>query len=414
MNLEKLHTNYSKLLQHMEEDRYSAAYIKEVEWELKWLFRNRDKHQFSSYVDICNTRLSTGRKPVYSEGRKYHLRSMYTLLQRFEENGEFPDRRKKEPLIQKRSYFQLIPAFKEIIDLCEECAKGAGLKESTIKKRLSKGSCFLLYMQQKGHGSLDTLTEDDVLSFFTDDNGEVSLSYTYKAEIAAILGADLGSHTNSARRILTFLPTVRKRRKNIKYLTPEEAESIRATLYDSKSCLAMRDRAIGMLLYFTGLRGCDIAKLQFGDVDWERDEIRLTQSKTGTPISLPLTPTVGNALYDYMVNERPQSEDRHIFLVSILPYDPISADTMWSISAKIYEAAGVRQSEGSRRGSHLFRYHFASYLAECGISQPVISETLGHEFSGSLDYYLAADMVHLRECALSIEAFPVGDEVICV
>lgn len=147
-----------------------------------------------------------------------------------------------------------------------------------------------------------------------------------------------------------------------------------------------------MLLYFTGLRGCDIAKLQFESIDWEKDEINLTQSKTGTPISIPLTPTVGNALYDYMVSERPVSEDHHIFLGSVLPHDPISADTMWVISAKIYEVAGVRQSEGSPRGSHLFRYHFASSLAEHGISQPVISETLGHEFSGSLDYYLAADI----------------------
>jgi len=414
MDLEKLCANDYELLQHMRNNQYSDAYVKQVEWEIKWVRRNKDKYEFESYLDICNTRLSAGRKSIYSEGRKYHLRSMYTLLQRFEENGEFPDRRMKEPLIQKRAYFQLTPAFKEIIDLCGEHGGKVGLKESTIEKRLSKGSCFLLYMQQKGHGSLDTLTEGDVLSFFTDANGEVSFSYTYKAEIAAILRSDLGAYTNSARRILTFLPTIQKRRKNIKYLTSEEAASIRTTLYDNESHLSMRDRAIGMLLYFTGLRGCDIAKLQFEDIDWERDEIRLTQSKTGTPISLPLTPTVGNALYDYMVNERPQSEYQHIFLVSVLPYNPISADTMWSISARIYEASGVRQSEGSRRGSHLFRYHFASCLAECGISQPVISETLGHEFSGSLDYYLAADMVHLRKCALSIEDFPVGDEVLCV
>lgn len=412
MNLEKLGSDYKKLLQHMEDTHYSSDYIKKVEWELKWLLRSRDKYQFCSYVDIYNTRLSTGRKPVSSEGRKYHLRSIYTMLQRFEEDGKLPDRRKKIPLIQKRAYLQLIPAFKEVIDLCEECAEKAGLKENTIKKRLSKGACFLLYMQRKGHNSLDTIAESDILSFFTDDNGEVSLSYTYKAEIAGLLGADLGSHSNSARRILAFLPAIRKRRKNIKYLTPEEVEAIRNTLYNDESDLTMRDRSIGMLLYFTGLRGCDIAKLQFENIDWAKDEIHLIQSKTKIPVSIPLTPTVGNALYDYLVDERPQSEDHRVFLVSVLPYDPISADTMWSISARIYEAAGVRQSEGSRRGSHLFRYHFASSLAEHGISQPVISETLGHEFSGSLDYYLAADMVHLRECALSVEDFPVGEEVL--
>lgn len=269
-------------------------------------------------------------------------------------------------------------------------------------------------MQKKGHNSLDAITEDDVLAFFTDSNGKVALSYTYKAEIAAILGADLGPYSSSAQKILAFLPAIRKRRKNIKYLTPDEAESIRTTLYNNESQLSIRDRAIGILLYFTGLRGCDIAKLQFEDIDWEKDEIHLVQSKTGNPISLPLTPTVGNALYDYIINERPQSEDHHVFLAGVLPHDPISAGTVWRISAKTYNAAGVRQLAGSRRGSHLFRYHFASSLAEHRILQPVISEALGHECPGSLDYYLAADMVHLRECALSIEDFPVGREALCI
>lgn len=149
MNLEKLCSNYNELLQHMEDNHYSVEYIKQVEWEVKWLRRNREKYEFESYLDIYNTRFSTGRKAQSSEYRKYHLRSMYTILQRFEEDGELPNRRKKKPLVQKRASFQLIPAFKTIIDMCKECAEKSGLKGSTIKKRLSKGSCFLLYMQKK-------------------------------------------------------------------------------------------------------------------------------------------------------------------------------------------------------------------------------------------------------------------------
>jgi integrase len=396
----------------MEENHYATEYIKKLGWEIKWLSRNRDKYQFESYLDAYNTRFSTARKASCSESRKYHLRSMYTMLQRFEENGELPDRRRKMPLIQKSAYSQLSPIFREIVDLYDEYAEIAELKKGTIKKRLSKISCFLLYMQEKGYNSLDTVSEADVLSFFTDSNGDVSLSSTYKREIAAVLDADLGTYTNSARRILPFLPAIRKSRKNIKYLTPKEAQAIQNTLYDSESRLTLRDRAIGMLLYFTGLRGCDIAKLRFDEIDWSKEEIRLIQSKTGTPITIHLAPTVGNALYDYIVTERPSQDEQRIFLCSVPPYDAISADTMWVISAKIYSAAGVRQSEGSRRGSHLFRYHFASALAEYGVPQPIISDAMGHEFSGSLDYYLSADMIHLRECALSIENFPVGTEVL--
>ena len=45
------------------------------------------------------------------------------------------------------------------------------------------------------------------------------------------------------------------------------------------------------------------------------------------------------------------------------------------------------------------------------IARPVISNMLGHADPNSLDYYLFADMIHLRECALSIADFPVSEEV---
>lgn len=128
-------------------------------------------------------------------------------------------------------------------------------------------------------------------------------------------------------------------------------------------------------------------------------------------MNIPLSATVGNAIFDYIQNERPKSENAQIFLCGYPPYDPISGDTMWVIASTIYKAVGVRQTKDKRRETHLFRYHLATYLAEQGISQPVISEVLGHEAPESLDYYLAADMAHLRECALSIEEFPVDEEV---
>lgn len=78
---------------------------------------------------------------------------------------------------------------------------------------------------------------------------------------------------------------------------------------------------------------------------------------------------------------------------------------------KYTRAAGVRRSPGERRGSHIFRHHLATHLAGKGFAQPVISNTLGHSEPTTLSYYLSADMVHLRELALSIEQFPLGKEV---
>lgn len=81
--------------------------------------------------------------------------------------------------------------------------------------------------------------------------------------------------------------------------------------------------------------------------------------------------------------------------------------SVWEAVSKVYRAAGVRQGEGERQGTHLFRHHVASALAGNGIARPVISETLGHTASKSLDCYLSADIQHLREYAHSaLNRFP--------
>jgi len=42
----------------------------------------------------------------------------------------------------------------------------------------------------------------------------------------------------------------------------------------------------------------------------------------------------------------------------------------------------------------------------------VISQILGHDSPDSLETYLSADFVHLKECAISIGRFPMGKGVL--
>lgn len=45
----------------------------------------------------------------------------------------------------------------------------------------------------------------------------------------------------------------------------------------------------------SGLRACDVVRLELGSIDWRAREIRLVQHKTGEPLSLPLEVESGNA-----------------------------------------------------------------------------------------------------------------------
>jgi len=48
MDLDKLCSNCTDLLQYMEASHYSANYIKSVEWELKWIRKMKEQFQWCS------------------------------------------------------------------------------------------------------------------------------------------------------------------------------------------------------------------------------------------------------------------------------------------------------------------------------------------------------------------------------
>lgn len=64
---------------------------------------------------------------------------------------------------------------------------------------------------------------------------------------------------------------------------------------------------------YTGLRGCDISALTLENFDWEHDLIKNTKAKTGQPLTLPLRAVVGNAVFDYLLKERPQCPEPYVF-----------------------------------------------------------------------------------------------------
>ena len=406
MNLLKSNRTYEDLIQHMEEYGYSSYHIQRVKREMTWLSKNHDVYGISSYEEACRLRsLETE-----SAGMKEQFRAIYSLFRRYALYGTLwaPMR---EPLFRQDTYSQLTPYFQNILDIYKENSIKRGLKPGTYRSSISACSGLFLHCQKKGCQTLGDITEDTVMSYFCDESGKQTLSASTKVNIASVFHADLGVHTNAARTILAYLPALDRRRKNIQYLTEEEISSIKDVLISETSCITLRNRAIGMLLFFTGMRSSDIAGLTFSDIDWEKEEIRICQAKTGNELILPLTASIGNAIYDYITMERPQSGSKRIFLCERTPCKPISAGTVGNAAGKLYEAASVRQGQQDRKGAHLFRHNLAASFSRQDIPHPVISATLGHVDPDSLDHYLFADIKHLRDCAISIECYPVRKEV---
>jgi integrase len=408
MNVQNLRDNYPKLISYMETSGYSKTYVGKFKREIKKILAAVGSNKWSCYRDIYLAYTKTSSSPN-------HLRQKRTIIgaiEQFDANGRYPDGRRRHKLFERGAYPLLSPEFKSIIDYYLKVEEERGKKDSTIYTESHNASTFFLSLQQKGMDSLDKITEEAVLSVFMSPDGTLLRSCSYKKNIAAVLKAAIPYHRQTCPRILAFLPALRETRKNIQYLRPEEIKKVKDTLAGDENPLTLRDKAIGILALYTGLRGCDIAGLTLDSIDWGRDLIYIRQQKTSVPLELPLTAIVGNAIYDYLTSERPHTEIKYLFVLQNKPYDRLRSRSIGNVAVKIFKASGIRQLKGNRKGFHIFRHHLATALLSNGVPQPVISRTLGHNSPDSLEPYLSADFAHLKECSMSIERFPVPEEVL--
>ena len=166
-----------------------------------------------------------------------------------------------------------------------------------------------------------------------------------------------------------------------------------------------------LLALRTGLRSIDIISLKLGDIQWKRNTIEIVQAKTGTPLVLPLLTDVGNAIVDYILNGRPDSQQPYLFLHTQAPYRKLSEHSAcYGISCKMMKAAGIRQDAKDRRGFHSLRHYVATRLLSEETPLPIISSILGHRNKDSTKVYLSSDLVHLRACALGLTGIEVAKE----
>lgn len=407
MNVQNLRDHYPKLISYMETNGYSKTYVDRLKREVKKILSTVDSMECSCYTDVYLEYTKTSNSPNYLREK----RTIIGAIEQFDVHGRYPDGRRRHELFKRGAYPLLLPEFKSVIDYYCEAEKKRGKKDTTIYTESHHASTFFLSLQQKGIDSLVKITEEAVLSIFISPDETLLRSYSYKKNITAVLKACIPYHPETCHRILAFLPALRETRKNIQYLTSEEIQKVKEALANGENLLTLRDKAIGMLALYTGLRGCDMAGLTFDAIDWDRDSIYITQQKTEFPLELPLTAVVGNALYDYLTAERPHSESRYLFISQNKPYDRLNSRSMGNVAIRIMKVAGIRQSKGDRKGFHIFRHHFATALLGNGVPQPVISRTLGHTSPNSIEDYLSADFPHLKECSINIAHFPVPEEV---
>lgn len=401
MDLNNLRNNYHQLINQMEKDNYDISSIDLIKNAINFIF-SKPEDSWHSYDEI---RTAYTNFENISNSYRAARNTAINKIMAFDQYEITPNNLPCREVLKKGAYYKLNEEFRLLID---EYSKVLDLETIAPKSKETYlyGAASVLYsFNQLGITCLNDIGESHILCLFG-DNGALkgeNNNYCFRRFLKKI-----GISPITKNRILSLIPKTKDVERVKDYLSHEEVEAIKSAIR-TEGKLSLRERAIAAVLYYTALRATDISNLKLTDIDWVNETIYIVQEKTEVPLELPLDPSYGNYIYRYITEERGYSEESFVFLKKARPYGKVPAPLITShIMNLVYDAANVRMNPGDRRGTHIFRHHAVSSMLSNNINGAVISASLGHSSRSSLNPYLNSDFRHLKNCALSLEKYPMS------
>ncbi|MGP3965232.1 tyrosine-type recombinase/integrase [Nonomuraea sp. 3N208] len=172
-----------------------------------------------------------------------------------------------------------------------------GLAKVSIRRYLIAVRTFLTLLSSPLDGGLDRLSAAQVSQFVLDQAGLRSVPDA-KSMVTALrsLLRFLFVTGRINRDLATAVPTVANRRLSSLpgRLQPGQADLLLASC-DRDTALGRRDFAILTALSRLGLRVCEVAAMQLGDIDWRRGQMVISYAMTCGTSHLPNWPPIGLA-----------------------------------------------------------------------------------------------------------------------
>jgi integrase/recombinase XerD len=186
-----------------------------------------------------------------------------------------------------------------------------------------------------------------------------------------------------------------------KYLSHEEIEKLleagaTGLPYSGQDSLAaslrLRDRAMILLLYATGLRVSELVGLRTHQVDLELSYVRV-KGKGNKERIAPFIEAAREAAAEWVNLHRPNFKpvDDHFFVG--VRGEGLSRQAFWKTLSALARAAGITKAVSP----HQLRHSFASHLLEAGVSLRSLQMLLGHSDLSTTQVYTHITPEHLRD-----------------
>ena len=327
-----------------------------------------------------------------SELSVYHqrMKTKINILLLFQETGVInarPSALSPKRLIDEQS--------ETLIDSFISQKKMLGNADTTLKGKRDRITSFVV------KHPVDSLSESDILEFIASLRCHERLGARVELNIIKDFLNFLHEQNIISRSYSELFPNFRIRKDTARpsVYSPEETIIILDFYKNKDFKCSRRNYCLLLMLAHYGLRAKDVAEVKIDQIDWDAGTITVITSKTKEIVTLPLLPDVGNEIADYIIYDRPQSHDPHIFLSAC--GCKLAPSTVSGIAQRAICGSGIAGTN-RKHGSHALRSSLATRMMNDDVPLLAISKVLSHASISTTRRYTKVDIKHLRLCELEV------------
>jgi site-specific recombinase XerD len=331
-------------------------------------------------------------KPRFTQWKGY--RRAFKLFEQFKRSGDIQP---KIVYSYKEDPINTLPEWSRTL-LLGFLTKKNEEENSASTIIMYRSSClrFLKFLDKKNIESCTMISPEIIKEFHVSDlHSTPEGRNAYSARIRGFLDylSDMGYVPRTLK--LAISTECAQKAEIIEILTDDEIDSVYSFRIKAGTPMELRNAAMVMVGLRMGLRASDITNIKMADISWKERTISVQQKKTNKFLKLPMPVDVGNSLYKYILNGRPEVISDYVFVNHRVPYDKLNT----SCCCKALNKALHKKMNGF----HITRKTFASRMLKNRVNTDTIADSLGHSNCSTVHEYLATDANSMKQCALSLK-----------
>jgi len=272
------------------------------------------------------------------------------------------------------------------------------LSENSIRAYLVDLDSLLIHINAMGITEFKKLELDHLRSWLANLQTRGAARSSIIRKVASIKAFTYWAAKNGwiERDIGLDLQSPKPERKLPKTLEQSDVRvafaSLESAVSDSRDAMSIRDLAIVELLYASGIRVSELAGLDLGDVDFERNTVKVMGKGSRERVA-PFGIPAREALEAWIQNRKEFASDSEAALFLGKRGKRIDPRTVREVVYRATESI----DPSLRLGPHALRHSAATHLIEGGADIRTVQELLGHASLSTTQIYTHVSKERLKQ-----------------